>query len=102
MAEVIREIADRLYTMLITPLDIADMLGIDRHDINEVSIKCRYVLEERGLTAEVCKDFREIRRWVACRAWQLIERDEADTWRDAIRRAWNEAKAQCIRLGVYV
>ena len=102
MSEIVRDIVDSIYTLLITPADMAKILGLDTHDINEVSVKCKYVLEERGLTAEVCKDFREIRRWVACRAWQLIEQDKADTWKQAINQAWNEAKAQCIRLGVYV
>ena len=78
----------------------AEVLGLEPHEVN-VSEKCRIVLE-KGLTPEVCRDFRGIRRWVACRAWDLIENDVVNTWREAMKKAWAEAKAKCAELGVYV
>jgi len=76
---------------------IGELLGIDG---NPISAKCEYVLE-RGTPAEVCKDFREIRRWVLCRAWELME-TEGLRFRDAISRAWIEAKEKCAAHGVYL
>jgi len=80
---------------------LSRVLGLNKHDVNALSVKCRYVLE-RGLTKEVCEDFREIRRWVACRAWQLLEEGKARRWRDAIKTAWEEAKRKCMELGVVI
>ena len=91
--DLIRDLLESLYTPLMEARDLEDILGLEPHSINDPSEKCKLVLE-RGLTPEVCR--------VACRAWQLIEEDQADSWRDAIKRAWAEAKQKCFELGVVV
>ena len=97
----LRRVKEWIDTALLEPADLEDMLGLERHEINEPSEKCKPVLEI-GLTPSVCKDFRAIRRWVACRAWQLLESDKYDRWRDAIRQAWMEARTECLKHGVAV
>jgi len=84
--------------------EIAEMLGINPHDINPLSEHCKRVLEaldnpER--LKEVCKDFREIRRLVLCYTWHIIE-TQGKRFRDAIRQAWREIKDRCAEVGVYV
>ena len=72
----------------------AELLGLNPEEVNDPSIKCAIVLS-RGLTPEVCEDFREIRRWVLCRAWELLDQHKVDRFRDAVRQAWAEAKLGC-------
>ena len=99
--DLIKSILDDLYTNLIEARDLEELLGLNPHEINEPSEKCRLVLE-RGLTKDVCTNFREIRRWVACRTWQLLDEGKYTSWRDAIRQAWREAKEGCFKIGVVV
>lgn len=75
----------------------AELLGLDPEEVNDPKSKCPAVLDV-GLTPEVCRDFRAVRRWVMCRAWQLLDSGEAKRFRDAIRRAWREEEEAC---GVY-
>lgn len=72
----------------------ADYLGLEPHEWNEPSEKCRIVLEHSP--SEFCNDFRGIRRWVMCRAWQLMEAEKLPRFRDAIREAWREAHEACL------
>lgn len=75
----------------------ADVLGIDHSEVNDPSEKCKAVLS-RPLDRSICQDFRGIRRWVLCRAWQLLDSGEAKMFRTAIRRAWSEAKRICYNI----
>ena len=79
---------------------LKEVLGLEDDDIN-VSETCRMILEEKGLTKEVCQDFRAYRRWVMCRAFQLIEK-EGLSFSEALRRAWKEVKSKCFELGVTI
>ena len=72
----------------------AELLGLNPEEVNDPSVKCRRVLEE-GLTPQTCSNPRQVRRWVMCRAWQLIETDQTNRFQEAIRRAWMEAKIAC-------
>lgn len=72
----------------------AEMLGLKPEEVNDPSIKCVAVLQS-GLTPDICRDFRGIRRWVMCRAWDLLETKRAETFREAIREAWREAHLAC-------
>jgi hypothetical protein len=99
--DLIKSIVDDLFDTLISISDIADMLGVERHEVNDPSEKCALVLS-RGLNKQICEDFREIRRWVACRTWQLLDSGIYHRWRDAIRRAWAEAKEKCVEVGVII
>jgi len=67
-----------------------------------LSEKCMAVLgvakleqEPTILNENVCTDFKEIRRWVMCRAWQLYELGKVDRFGEAIRRAWFDLKVKC-------
>ena len=71
-----------------------------------ISAKCMEVLgiakleEEPTVTRrEVCTDFREMRRWVMCRAWQLFELGRCQMMgpNNCIKQAWRELKAICLR-----
>jgi len=61
-----------------------EVLGISRLD-EEPDVKER----------KYCIDFREQRRWVMCRAWQLYELGKVDRFGEAIRRAWFDLKVKC-------
>jgi len=65
----------------------------------EVSPVCEAVLE-RGITRDVCLDFREIRRFVICKAWKIMEKEKVP-FRDAIKRSWAGAKEECRKLHVF-
>ncbi len=58
---------------------------------NPVSYKCEKVLAE----TPKCWDFSGIRRWAACFAWDLMEKEKIG-WREAIGRAWDEARKKCV------
>ena len=64
---------------------------------NPMSEKCRLILD-KGLTKDVCYDFRGIRRWVMCKAWEIMEKEKVP-FRTAIRTAWDEAKKLCLEIG---
>lgn len=53
------------------------------------------------LTKEICNDFRAIRSAVMRRAWELMDTEKIP-FRNAIKRAWNEVKKQCFKLGAVV
>jgi hypothetical protein len=57
------------------------------------------VLED--LTKEVCYDFRAIRSAVMKRAWEIMDKEKV-SFHDAIKRAWEEVKKQCWKLGAVV
>ncbi len=56
-------------------------------------------LEE--LTKEVCYDFRAVRSTVMRRAWEIMDTEKV-RFRDAIKRAWDEVKRQCWKLGAVI
>ena len=77
------------------PIDMAaEILGIHPKEVNDPSIKCSIVLGQ-GLQPEVCSDFRAVRRWVLCRTWELLDSHGAKSFREAIRRAWEEVRLSC-------
>ena len=61
-------------------------------DPDPISYKCQVRLAE----PPSCWDFRGIRSWVLCRAWQSME-EKRIPFREAIRSAWDEAKRICRR-----
>jgi len=65
-----------------------------------VSPRCQIVLE-KGVTKDVCYDFRRIRAYVMCKAWKIME-EEKVPFRSAIKRAWDEAKRECAEAGALV
>lgn len=60
-----------------------------------MSSHCRIVLEE-GLSKDTCYDFRKVRSYVMCRAWDTMKK-EGITFRDAVKRAWEETTGVCAR-----
>lgn len=60
----------------------------------ERNMPCEDVLE-RGLTRDVCSDFRGLRRWVMCRTWEMLDRGEESNFRRAMKKAWAEARSTC-------
>ena len=79
---------------------LGELLGLSGEEMNDLSHRAEEILE-RGLTKDICYDFRGIRRWVMVRAWDIMEKEKT-SFRDAIRRAWAEAKEKCAELGAYV
>ena len=53
------------------------------------------------MTKERCYDFREIRRWVMCKAWELMETEKL-RFRDAVKKAWDLVRIECAKVGAYV
>lgn len=56
---------------------------------NSPSIHCEGVLSK----PPKCGSFREMRSWVLCRAWQIMDQEKLSTL--PVGRAWDEAKRQC-------
>ena len=77
-----------------------ELLGLSGEEANDLSHRAEEILE-RGLTKDICYDFRGIRRWVMAKAWDLMEKERIP-FREAIRRAWAEAKRECAELGAYI
>jgi len=65
-----------------------------------VSIKCRILLE-KGLDKNTCYDFRKVRAYVMCKAWDLIEKEKIP-FREAVRRAWSDTKVECAKLSAII
>ena len=59
-----------------------------------VSVKCK-VLLEKGLDKETCYDFRKVRGYVMCKAWDIMDKERVP-FREAIRRSWAETKSECM------
>jgi len=59
------------------------------------SLKCQITLE-KGITKEICSDFRKTRSYVMCRAWDLVSKEKIP-FRDAIRAAWEEVTRACMK-----
>lgn len=57
---------------------------------NPLSAKCERVLG----TIPKCYDFRGIRRWVMCKAWDVMETRRVP-FGAAISEAWDKAKEVC-------
>lgn len=57
------------------------------------SKKCKIALEQ-GLTPKICGDFRQVRRRVLCDAWSRVAQ-EGLTFREALRRSWDQALDEC-------
>lgn len=57
---------------------------------NPLSVKCERVLG----TIPKCYDFRGIRRWVMCKAWDVMETRRIP-FGAAISEAWDNAKRVC-------
>jgi len=56
-----------------------------------ISPHCEAVLE----TPPKCYDFRGIRSWVMCRAWDIMESEKRT--RLPVGEAWSEARRVCVR-----
>jgi len=76
------------------------LLGFTESESNDVSGKCSAILE-KAITKDLCFDFRGIRQWVMCRAWELWEKERI-RFGDAIGRAWSEIKDKCRGAGAYI
>jgi len=64
--------------------------GIREEHHSPTSEHCERVLE----TKPRCWAFREIRSWVLCEAWRLLETEKLQ--RLPVSRAWQEARARCV------
>ena len=65
-----------------------------------ISLVCQVELS-KPITSDLCYDFREIRRWVMCNTWKLIEREHL-SFSEAIKRSWREIKLKCLAKGYRV
>ena len=80
--------------------ELAVLFGLDPEEINPVSEHCKRIFD-KGLNPDTCTNFRFIRAWVMCKAWQLIDEHHL-RFRDAIRAAWKIAKEICSEYGIEV
>jgi len=62
----------------------------------EPDVDCEAALSE-GLDPTTCKDFRGVRQYVMCLAWDLYK-ENGMPFGDAIQQAWNKAENQCPNL----
>lgn len=74
---------------------LGDVLGVNPDN----PAGCEVVLE--NLSEEVCRDFRNIRKYVLCNTWRLIDK-EKKSFREAISDSWRIVKSKCAEMGVYV
>lgn len=65
-----------------------------------VSLKCKILLE-KGLDKETCYDFRKVRAYVMCHAWELMEKEKIP-FREAIRRSWSDTKTECAKISAII
>lgn len=77
--------------------EVSALLGLDYKDIDA----CDIVLED-GLTKDECTDLRKVRQWVMCRAFELLELDETNSFSMAMKMAWKDAKDICADQGVVI
>ena len=77
-----------------------DMLAEMVKTENPISTKCEVILRE-PLTKDRCYDFRAIRQWVMCKTWDIMEKEHI-RFADAIKKAWEEAKIQCLAVGARI
>jgi hypothetical protein len=79
---------------------IGTMLGLEEKEANDLSEKGEEILK-RGLSKDICYDFREIRRYVLIMTWKKLE-ERRIPFKTAIREAWAEAKKKCAELGAVI
>ena len=76
---------------------LGDILGVE---VNPT--KCSEILS-KPVTETICKDFYEQRRWVMCKAHQLLkkwkEEGKIADIGEAIHEAWTELKEKCLEKG---
>ena len=60
--------------------------------------RCPAVLSPEHLP-QVCGNYRERRRWIMCRVWEMVNTGEVAEFRDAVKRAWAETKQRCSQPG---
>lgn len=66
---------------------------IHESDGGDELMPCDEVLKKN--VGEFCDDFRLTRKWVMCRAWNMIEKGEAKGFREAVKKAWAELRTSC-------
>lgn len=68
-----------------------EALAKDALGHNPLSAHCEAVLAK----APLCYDFRNIRGWVMCRAWDILEKEKRTKL--PVSEAWQEARKVCAR-----
>ena len=80
---------------------VSKFLGVDASSMNPLSAHCKEVLV-RGVTKEVAENFFESRRWVMCRAWEMMFGGEVKPtlqgFGEAVKMAWDELHAKMAEL----
>ena len=76
------------------------LIGLSEEESNDVSEKCDIVLKQK-ITKDLCYDFRKIRQYVLCLAWDIMEKRKV-RFADAIREAWREAKSKCAEVSAVI
>jgi len=79
---------------------VGTLLGLSEEESNDVSEKCDIVLKQ-DITKDLCFDFRRIRQWVLCKAWNIMEERKV-RFAEAIREAWREAKSKCAEVSAII
>lgn len=79
---------------------LAKILGVKDNPVS-----CEILLSQ-PVTERICRDFYEQRRWVMCRAHQILkeehEKGEIADLGEAIEKAWDELREKCLKMGYYI
>lgn len=83
--EVIDQIAKR------TAEEVAKQMSDEMLHHSPISAHCEAVLAE----PPKCYDFRNIRAWVMCKAWDILEKGKRTKL--PVSEAWQEARKVCVK-----
>ena len=92
----IRAITEECKTVKDTMMEWCPFMGLSPEDVPN-----DYKEILKTLTKDTCIDFRAIRRFVMAKAWELMEREKLP-FREAIKKGWEYARAECGKLGVTI
>ena len=67
----------------------------------EPSQKCDLVLKT-PLSKERCYDFRGVRQYVMCSAWDYMDKHPGTRFADAISQGWDKAKKGCAEVSAVI
>jgi hypothetical protein len=71
------------------------ILGLDE---SNPGVACSEMLK-KGVTEDICTNFRYWLTYRACKAWDLIRKGEAKTWEEALHKAKESIYIGCKEIG---
>jgi len=68
---------------------------MEHEHASPVSARCRMILAEGPKCEDGFEAFRQQRAYALCRAFELLEEGEVDSFGEGLRKAWDEIHAKC-------